>query len=121
MFLKEGSRAKRQVYLDIDDRRDLPVLLDFVGKQTSALLILCTQGLLKNPSCVGEMVIAKINKVTTISVIFSDAVTPDLEFIHTYQERVPDLTCLVQNGIDLRMIQFAIDWMMKTPAVNMDT
>ena len=43
MFLQEGNRAKRLVFLDVDDHRDLPVLFDFVGMQTNTFVVLCTQ------------------------------------------------------------------------------
>jgi len=104
------KRAKAKVFLDSDDLRDMSMLFEYVGNQSSVIVAIASELLFTKPWSMGELVTARRNKVNTCSIHMPGYKFPDEKWIENYATAVPDITCLSEYGIDVANVQEMLGW-----------
>jgi len=111
-------RIKANVFLDSDDLKDLSMLFEYVGNHSKSVLVIASSMLLTRPWCLGELVTARRSNVCTLSVAAPGYKKPDEQYITDYPTFVPDISCLAEHGISLVNVQEMLEWLSKSPVLN---
>eukprot|EP00445_Apocalathium_hangoei_P003277 CAMPEP_0203850168 /NCGR_PEP_ID=MMETSP0359-20131031/6613_1 /ASSEMBLY_ACC=CAM_ASM_000338 /TAXON_ID=268821 /ORGANISM="Scrippsiella Hangoei, Strain SHTV-5" /LENGTH=1503 /DNA_ID=CAMNT_0050766029 /DNA_START=36 /DNA_END=4547 /DNA_ORIENTATION=+ len=116
-MLQEHKLVQKGVWLDTDDLKDLTKLFDYAATQTDIFVVLCSNEIFSRPWCIGEMVAAMHNGVTTARVVLPGFTGPSPNFVANYAVYVPDVTKLAEHGITVAHVQKALLWVMDQTSV----
>jgi len=112
IHLLEHPKVTRQVFVDADDLENLDTLFETIRSQVETIVAVATKELLCRPWCVGELVTAHVNQVTTVPLFYADFEMPTDTFISAVDTMV-DMEPLVQNGIDVEAVKEMMFWVLK--------
>lgn len=95
-------------------------MFDFVRCQTQHLVVVVTEDVFARPWCVGEMVTARANGVSTVPVFFPGVKPPATDFIENYDQAVPDWSLLASLNMTLSMVRETLMWVSTLPRLSIE-
>eukprot|EP00971_Amphidinium_carterae_P019706 388305-Amphidinium_carterae.1 len=105
MHLETAPKIKQKIFVDSDNLDNLDRLFDYVGNDTSTLLVVRSDAIFTRPYCVGEMCTARLKRVAVVTVGLPNTSQPDDAFVEEVPSRVQDLHVLTESGMSLEMLQ----------------
>eukprot|EP00927_Polykrikos_kofoidii_P029530 TRINITY_DN25532_c0_g1_i1.p1 TRINITY_DN25532_c0_g1~~TRINITY_DN25532_c0_g1_i1.p1 ORF type:complete len:943 (-),score=139.95 TRINITY_DN25532_c0_g1_i1:8-2509(-) len=119
MFLMDTEQLNGIVFLDSDNLSNLDDLFHIVSNEVETLVVLCTEGLLRRPWCVGEITMAHVNKLQVNCIRFIDFVVPEASFIKHIAQYLSDHSILEAQGISLSAVQKALTRFVELPHIEL--
>ncbi|CAK9097054.1 unnamed protein product [Durusdinium trenchii] len=107
----EARLPRTKTFIDCDDLNDLTRLFSYVGQDTETFLVLCSPAILTRKWCVGEMVTARANRVSTLLLTWPDFTLPDETFIENYVRVVLDIVELTKYNISISDVEETFKWL----------
>jgi len=111
MCFKE-TKLGSDVFIDSDQLHNLDHLFDFVRSQTRNLVIVATAEIFTRPWCLGEMTMARLEKLPTVMLVLPGCNVPDDKFVEAIGEAgaMQNSEVLVESGIDMNMVKETLVW-----------
>ncbi|CAK9066781.1 unnamed protein product [Durusdinium trenchii] len=109
-------------FLDSDNLTDLTQLFAYVSHDVKTLVVLGSSRILTRKWCMGEMVVARLEKVDTVLLSFPGFELPDEQFIQRYQKLIPDIGDFASYGFGMLEVKDTLHWLstVKTLPVSQD-
>ena len=109
-------------FLDSDNLTDLTQLFSYVGHDVQTFVILGSNQILTRKWCVGEMVIARLEKVEAVLLTFPGFELPGDTFIRRYHKLVPDIGDFASYGFGFSEVRETLSWLgtLRSIPVNSD-
>ena len=98
-------------FLDSDNLTDLTQLFSYVGHDVQTFVILGSNQILTRKWCVGEMVIARLEKVEAVLLTFPSFELPSDTFIRRYHKLVPDIGDFAAYGFGFSEVRETLSWL----------
>jgi hypothetical protein len=109
-------------FLDSDNLTDLTQLFSYVSHDVKTFVVLGSSQILTRKWCLGEMVIARLEKVDTVLLTFPGFELPDEQFMKLYHKLVPDIGDFASYGFGIAEVRETLHWLssVKQIPVNSD-
>eukprot|EP00913_Durusdinium_trenchii_P034226 g32031.t1 len=98
-------------FLDSDNLTDLTQLFAYVSHDVKTLVVLGSSRILTRKWCMGEMVVARLEKVDTVLLSFPGFELPDEQFIQRYQKLIPDIGDFASYGFGMLEVKDTLHWL----------
>lgn len=109
-------------FLDSGNLTDLTQLFSYVSHDVKTFVVLGSSQILTRKWCLGEMVIARLEKVDTVLLTFPGFELPDEQFMKLYHKLVPDIGDFASYGFGIAEVRETLHWLssVKQIPVNSD-
>ena len=85
-------KARGDVFVDSDNLDNLDYLFNYVGNDTSNLVVVCSAEIFSRPWCLGEMCTARLKNVHTVLIMLPRCAVPGSDFASELADRVAELS-----------------------------
>jgi len=110
MELPKKSDTSGDVLIGTDTMLDQEGILEILASQVQTVLLVNSQGVFRQLSCVAELVVSMQRNVEGISLTLPGVREPSSDFIDNYKACVGDISTLTSSAIGINHVQDAIKW-----------